>query len=129
MSEQRKLCEGCRRPIVMVQRPQTKKWVPVEPEPIRAVRVCHADPKDPTPTFALLLDDGKVVVRCRRWRGLETDTATPLIGRILHFSTCPEANEFRRPQSKKGHRHTAACYEDGNPFGSIQQLICGKEER
>ena len=100
MSEHRKRCEGCQRPIVMVQRPQTKKWVPVELERIRAVRVCPSDAKDPTPKFALLLDDGTVAVWCRRWRGLETDTATPLIGRVLHFSTCPEAHRFSRREKK-----------------------------
>ncbi len=83
-------CQGCGRRIAFARNPNSssgKPGLPVELDEIRVVEVAHKDPRDPTPTFAVLLESGRILQRARRWRGLETDTASPLSGRVLHFST------------------------------------------
>jgi len=65
----------------MIQNPRTRKWIPVEPDYVLIVQDRHAPN-----TFTVLLESGQFLSCCRRWRGLETDTATPLRARIIHWS-------------------------------------------
>jgi len=89
-------CRGCGRPIVMIQNPRTGKWIPLEPEYLWVVHDVGAPH-----TFMVLLESGEFLARCRRWTGLETDTATPLRGRICHFTTCPQREQFSKVSRKR----------------------------
>lgn len=105
--EYTKPCEGCGVTICFAQNPKSgESSLPVELEVLNVVPVEHSDPRETERTFAVLLtfpmaNGSFILPRARRWRGLETDTATPLRGRVLHFSTCPRAVEMRR-QGRRG---------------------------
>lgn len=88
-------CRGCGRPIVMVQNPKTGKWVPLEPEYVCVVHDVHAPN-----TFTVLLESGQFLAHCRLWKGFDLG-ATPLRGRILHFTTCPKRDEFSKVSRKR----------------------------
>lgn len=92
-------CKACGATLVFIPRPQTGSRLPVEPTWLWVVQDRHADA-----TFSVLLDNGVILSHCRRWGGLEADTATPLYGRILHFTTCPDAGRFSRRGGRNAYR-------------------------
>lgn len=81
--------KGCGAPLVWIPRPQTSKWLPVEPEWLYVVPAAEGEP-----SFAALLGCGEILRRARRWESGEQVLA--VAARVIHWSTCPAAAAFKR---------------------------------
>jgi hypothetical protein len=89
------ICKACGTGISFVRNPKTGKKIPVEPEWLNLVPAVEGGK-----SFAALLVNGDVLARARRWSGHQEDPL-PVAGRVIHFSTCPRADQFRRRATRK----------------------------